>query len=256
MKHIKEVGWTALGVGLGQVVFTSAIGYFLARALHFDLATSLLPRLGLHLFLNHHYWQIASDKDDLDRLYGRISVGLLIVQDLIAMFILLFLGTVGAADKFESIAALVLGKWLLTIVGVFPAFNICPAATDCLRRSFSRIAFPLWSGLVFGLAGLLSVLDLASSSALSWLDCLWPALAGVRNWPRAFGLYVIFPDYFLCFLGRAIDPAQPGGVGCASGGFLRLYFDRQSVYRARSFADPWLSSASWFYGWNHRGPSQ
>ncbi|MEK9130726.1 MAG: cation:proton antiporter family protein [Patescibacteria group bacterium] len=197
-KHIKEVGWTALGVGLGQVVFTSAIGYFLARALHFDLATSLYLGLAFTFSSTIIIGKLLSDKDDLDRLYGRISVGLLIVQDLIAMFILLFLGTVGSGQSFESIAALVLGKWLLTIVGVFLLSTfVLPRLTAYAARS-QELLFLFGLAWCFGLAGLLSVLGFgiefgALLAGLSLAGTGWSKELAARFRPlRDFFLIIFF----------------------------------------------------------------
>jgi Kef-type K+ transport system membrane component KefB len=62
--------------------------------------------------------KLLMDKEDLDSLYGRISVGFLLVQDFIAMLILLALGSIGSGMGLETIFVTTLLK-AVVIVPVF-----------------------------------------------------------------------------------------------------------------------------------------
>ncbi len=90
-RNVKEVGPIALLSGVGQVGFTTLVGFLIARSLDFGTVESLLLGFALALSSTIVIVKMLSDKEDLDRLYGRISVGILLVQDLIAIVALLFI---------------------------------------------------------------------------------------------------------------------------------------------------------------------
>lgn len=97
---IKEVGVPAMVTGIGQVVFTSLLGYGLTRVLGFAPLESLYIAVALTFSSTIIILKLLSDKGDLGTLYGRISIGFLLVQDIIASLILLFIaGMSGAAGS-------------------------------------------------------------------------------------------------------------------------------------------------------------
>lgn len=81
---IKEVGWVSLIAGMGQVLFTSIIGYILARVLGFNAITGLYLAIGLTLSSTIVVLKLLYDKNSLNTLYGKITVGILIFQDIVA----------------------------------------------------------------------------------------------------------------------------------------------------------------------------
>ena len=108
---IKDIGRVSLITGIGQVIFTSAIGFVICRALGFSGTASLYISVAVSFSSTIIIMKLLSDKKDLDALYGRISIGFLIVQDLIAIFILMFLSA-PAGDSGLLVAA---GKVLLRV---------------------------------------------------------------------------------------------------------------------------------------------
>jgi Kef-type K+ transport system membrane component KefB len=92
-KIIKGVGRIALLTGVGQVLFTSLVGYIISLLLGFDLITSLYIAIALTFSSTIVIMKLISDKGHLDTLYGRISIGFLIVQDIIAMILLMILSS-------------------------------------------------------------------------------------------------------------------------------------------------------------------
>lgn len=90
---IKHVGKVSLITGVGQVLFTSIIGYAIARLLGFDAIPALYLAVALTFSSTIIILKLLADKHDLDTLYGKISIGFLIVQDIIVVFILLFVSS-------------------------------------------------------------------------------------------------------------------------------------------------------------------
>src|SRR3989344_4462868 len=92
-KSIKEIGKISLVTGVGQVIFTFIIGYVIASFLNFSHLTSLYLAIAISFSSTILIMTLLSDKGDLEALYGRISIGFLIVQDLIAILILMVVST-------------------------------------------------------------------------------------------------------------------------------------------------------------------
>ena len=90
---LKELGKISLITGLGQVVFSTLIGYFIAIYLGFSSITSAYIGLALAFSSTIIVVKLLSDKNDLDSLYGRISIGFLLVQDFIAIISLILLSS-------------------------------------------------------------------------------------------------------------------------------------------------------------------
>ncbi len=93
---IKETGKVSLVTGMGQIVFTSVIGFIIMKLLGFDKITSLYGSIALTFSSTIIILKLLSDRGDLEKLYGKISIGFLLVQDLVATLLLVivpFLGT-------------------------------------------------------------------------------------------------------------------------------------------------------------------
>ncbi|MEK6916825.1 MAG: cation:proton antiporter, partial [Nanoarchaeota archaeon] len=88
-KVIKQTGKVAIITGLGQIIFTSIIGFIICIFLGYSVVTSLFISIALTLSSTIVIMKLLSDKGDLESLYGRISIGFLIIQDIIAMFVLM-----------------------------------------------------------------------------------------------------------------------------------------------------------------------
>ncbi len=88
---IRSTGSVALVTGLGQVIFTSIVGYYIARALGLEQLSALYVAVALTFSSTIIIVKLLSDKREIDSLHGRIALGLLIVQDLIVVVTLIAL---------------------------------------------------------------------------------------------------------------------------------------------------------------------
>ncbi|AFM15842.1 Kef-type K+ transport system, predicted NAD-binding component [Mycolicibacterium chubuense NBB4] len=120
---IRSTGPVALATGLGQVVFTSVIGYFIARALGMGSVTALYVAMAVTFSSTIIVVKLLSDKRELDQLHGRIALGFLIVQDIVVIVLMIGLTAVGQgtgegfATGIAGVAikgaGLLAGVWLL-----------------------------------------------------------------------------------------------------------------------------------------------
>ncbi|MBI4520688.1 MAG: cation:proton antiporter [Gemmatimonadetes bacterium] len=91
LRRIREVGKVALVAGLGQVVFTAGGGLGLALLLGFDLTASIFIGTALTFSSTVLVVKLLDQKRDLHSLYGRIAVGIFLVQDLVVIVVLTLL---------------------------------------------------------------------------------------------------------------------------------------------------------------------
>ena len=128
---IREVGKVSIITGVGQVVFTSLIGFFISRVIGFSVLTSLYIAVALTFSSTIIIMKLLSDRKDLDTLYGKISIGFLLVQDIIAIFALIVISSLSSGNLGSVaielvskllilvIALIVISKWILPKLGDF-----------------------------------------------------------------------------------------------------------------------------------------
>src|SRR3989344_4055658 len=122
---MREVGKVSIVTGIGQVIFTSLIGFLIIYALGFEMITALYIGVALTFSSTIIILKLLSDKGDIQKLYGKIAIGLLLVQDVIAVVFLLIITVLGAALVTTSAAfsgdvvseiLMLLGKGVLIVV--------------------------------------------------------------------------------------------------------------------------------------------
>lgn len=88
-KVIKEIGGISLATGFGQEIITALIGYGICRLLGIEHIASLYISIALTFSSTIIISKLITDKGDAQTLYGKIAIGSLLVQDLIASLILI-----------------------------------------------------------------------------------------------------------------------------------------------------------------------
>jgi Kef-type K+ transport system membrane component KefB len=94
---IRTTGPVALATGLGQIVFTSLIGFLIAMALDMSFLTAAYVSVALTFSSTIIIVKLLSDKKEIDSLHGQIAIGFLIVQDIAAILALVGLTTYGSS---------------------------------------------------------------------------------------------------------------------------------------------------------------
>ena len=101
LHKIRDVGRVAVIAGLGQVVFTASIGLVLCLLLRFTMMESIFIATALTFSSTVVVVKLLDQKKELTSLYGRIAVGIFLVQDLVVIIALTFLAGLGKHDNFE-----------------------------------------------------------------------------------------------------------------------------------------------------------
>jgi Kef-type K+ transport system membrane component KefB len=179
LKLIRTLGPVAVTTGLGQVVFTSVIGFLLCLGLGLDALTSLYVAIALTFSSTIIIVKLLSDKKEIDSLHGQIALGFLIVQDLVVVLAMVALSAFGIgagadAPLIEIAMTLVSGAALLAVVGVFIRYLADPLVQRVARAPELLICFVIgWAALLAALGdylglgkelgGLLAGVSLAST---------------------------------------------------------------------------------------------
>lgn len=133
-KVFREVGKVSLITGLGQVLFTSLIGMAIAYFLGYSLIASIYISVALTFSSTIIIMKILSDKGDTETLYGKISVGFLLVQDIVAMIILAVVSSFGSTVGGQSMDLI----GFITILAF--SLSLIPLSIHVLPRLLKRIA--------------------------------------------------------------------------------------------------------------------
>lgn len=103
---LRSVGRISLLIGLGQVIFTAASGFVISYFFGFSLIPAAYVSLALTFSSTVIVVKMLSEKKDTSSLYGKISMGILLVQDLVAVILLLLLASLGSVGEKISLAGI------------------------------------------------------------------------------------------------------------------------------------------------------
>jgi len=123
-KVLRETGVAAGATGFGQIFFTTLITYFSATALGFNSLESFYIAISFGFSSTIIILKLLSDKGDTHKLYGRIAIGFLLVEDLVATIALVIISgiaNIGGGSIVDIISKLgiLLGTGFVLLVGLF-----------------------------------------------------------------------------------------------------------------------------------------
>jgi Kef-type K+ transport system membrane component KefB len=136
---IRTLGPVALATGLGQVIFTSLIGFLIAMGLGLSVVESLYVAVALTFSSTIIIVKLLSDKREIDALHGRIAVGFLIVQDLVVILVMIGLTALSPGEQQDALGLtvgviLLKGVALLGLIALLMRY-VLPGLLDRLARS-------------------------------------------------------------------------------------------------------------------------
>ncbi len=158
--EIRSIGKVALGVGFLQMVGTFLIGYCLSLLLGYAPTPSVYIGLALMFSSTIIVVKLLGDKKDLSSLYGKITVGILLAQDFMAIFTLIILAgfqnkTFASGISLYPFLLVFLKAFLLFALVYYLSRSIFPRIIDAVSRSAEAL-FLVSLGIAFGMAGLVS----------------------------------------------------------------------------------------------------
>lgn len=177
-REIKEVGVPAVLTGLGQIIFTFGAGFWILSLLGYTPLVAAYIAIALTFSSTIIVIKLLSEKKELSTLHGRIVLGFLLVQDFVAILILVFLAGLQVGETIGLSFALALFKSVVLVGLTIFISRLLPKVLDFIGSS-SEMLFLFsvaWSlgvaafvasplvGLSIEIGGFLAGLALANSS--------------------------------------------------------------------------------------------
>ncbi|MEA3399347.1 MAG: cation:proton antiporter family protein [Patescibacteria group bacterium] len=116
---IREVGKISILTGLGQIVVTSTLGFLIMQLLGFGTIPSIYGAIALTFSSTIIILKLLSDKGDMNKLYGKIAIGFLLVQDIFATLILLTISIIGTVPSFSDFALVLILKGIFFFLALY-----------------------------------------------------------------------------------------------------------------------------------------
>jgi len=159
-KDLKNVGLPALITGLGQIVFTFGIGYFIIKALGFATIPAVYIAIALTFSSTIIVVKLLSEKKELTSLYGRIVVGFLLLQDFVAILVLIALAGLEGSQSSPLDFALTVIRGAIIVAATFVGSRFLPRLLNRVGRSQEML-------YLFSIAWVLGVATLTEMAGLS-----------------------------------------------------------------------------------------
>lgn len=132
-KVIKELGGIALVAGAAQITLTTIAGFFIMLILGVSVVESAYIGVALSFSSTIVVLKLLGDKGELNKLHGRLAIGVLLLQDVVASVLLI---VVAASSAFSS------GSPLIAIaILVFKASLVLLAMYIIASYHVPRLAF-------------------------------------------------------------------------------------------------------------------
>ncbi|MBI2607699.1 MAG: cation:proton antiporter [Candidatus Doudnabacteria bacterium] len=153
---LRLVGKTSIIIGLGQIIFTSLVGFFIAQGFGFSQIESAYIAIALTFSSTIIIVKLLSDKKDLNSLYGKISIGFMLVQDAVAIFLMIILtGIETGTDAFTNLYVTAIKGLVLFLIILWLGKHVLPALFDKIAHS-QELLFLASTAWVFVLAAIVS----------------------------------------------------------------------------------------------------
>lgn len=136
-KKLLEVGSSAAVVGLGQIALSGIIYWIVASAFGFSGIGAVYLALGLSFCSTAIIITLLSNRGELDSLHGKMIVGILLVQDFVAILALTLIGS-SQTDAGQISAIILVAKTLVKAITLFVFSGL--VSKYILPHVFARIA--------------------------------------------------------------------------------------------------------------------
>ncbi|GGX48925.1 cation:proton antiporter [Saccharospirillum salsuginis] len=220
---IRTLGRVAVATGLGQVVFTSLVGFALSLLLGLDAVTAAYIAIALTFSSTIIIVKLLSDKREVDSLHGKIAIGFLIVQDVVVVLAMIALSALGMGagdDSGQTVPDRLIGIGLgalvmVAVVGVFIRWLANPLMKRVAASSELLLVFGLGLaslmaaighrlGFSMELGGLLAGVALASTP---YREAIVSRMSSLRDFLLLFFFIALGSELDLHLLGAQVIPA-------------------------------------------------
>jgi Kef-type K+ transport system membrane component KefB len=219
LRLIRSTGKIALMTGLGQVVFTSVIGYVIGILLGFSHLHSFYIAVALTFSSTIIIVKLLSDKKEIDSLHGQIAVGFLIVQDIVVILVMIVLSAIGKTEGatlatdigrtfLSSIVLLsitfVMIRWVIPLIGPFLARSQELLTLFSIAWAITLASFSAVIGFSSEVGAFLAGVCLATSP---FKDAIGGRLISLRDFLLLFFFVKLGSDLNMAVIGAQVPSA-------------------------------------------------
>ncbi len=214
LPELKKTGRTAVAAGLGQILICGILGFFVTRFLGFDQVTSMFLGLALTFGSTIMVIKLLSEKGDLQSLYGKITISYLLVQDFVAVGLLVFLSERQVSLDWIGIGRVILKGLVMVVAAIWLSENLMGRIFNYIARS-TELVFIAAIGWCLMVAALVAAPVMGFSLEIGgFLAGL--ALASVPEQAQIISRVKPLRDFFLTWffiaLGSSISWGHMGGL--------------------------------------------
>lgn len=159
IKDFTSIGRVAFIVSGVQVLLSFLAGYIISLLFGFNVLSAIYIGIAVTFSSTVIVIKLISEKRELHSLYGKIAIGVLLIQDFLAIAILIFLSGFNpqlvTVEPFAKFAQIVIKGAILFGVVWYLGSNVFPKLVEKLARSTETL-FLASIAWVFGLAALVS----------------------------------------------------------------------------------------------------
>jgi len=213
-KIFREIGKVATINASAQILVVGAVGWLAGRLLGFSEVESLFIGMALVFSSTIIALKLLSDKKEQTRLYGKITIGILLFQDAVAAIALMLVASAGERRSVSIISLAWLITKAVTIGGLMYLFSLKVLTRwQKLIAGSTEFLFLAAIGWGFGAAALFAKLGLSLEvGALFAGICLAPLLYAQEIAARLRPLRDFFMLVFFITLGAGISFADAGSL--------------------------------------------
>ncbi len=128
-KVVKEVGRVVGMAGASTIFVTALLGWFGGKALGLSSTAALILGISLSFSSTIVVLKLLADKREQTRLYGKIAIGMTLIEDIAATIALLFLSARDAGESFSILSLL-----LLAIKGIAVGYIMYQVSVRLLSK--------------------------------------------------------------------------------------------------------------------------
>lgn len=202
---IKNLGKTVLLTASAVIAGTGTLGFAVSSLLNFDLVTSLILALSLTFSSTIIIVKLLNDKKESTRLYGQITIGVLLIEDILAVVALLLVSAGESGFSAATLLGLLAKGLLLAGFLVLAGSKLLPKAARKIANS-TEILFLSAIAWGFGVATLFEIsgFNIEVGALLAGV-----ALAGVPYTQEIVSRLKPLRDFFIVlffiFLGQSLQ---------------------------------------------------
>lgn len=119
LREIKSLGFPIVVSAIGQIIISTLAGFVIASFLGFDPGISIFLGLGLAFSSTVVVVKMLLEKRELASLHGKLSLGILLIEDLVAIIVLMFISVGESSFGFGFQQSLPILTLILKALGLF-----------------------------------------------------------------------------------------------------------------------------------------